>query len=112
VFLNPVVRRPTPGLTTVKTVAPKRVGVDERKGNKMSPELKMLFRYTEMEKELKVISKWFLRNHGGPEVDADDVEDAALRSLTNAMADRRSLIGKQMREIEDYAAKNGVAVPE
>lgn len=77
-----------------------------------SAETNMVNRYNEMAKELRTISKWFHKNHGGPEVNADDVEDATLRSLTNAMAERRSTLGKQMREIEDYAAKNSIELSE
>ncbi len=78
----------------------------------MTAETRMINRYTEMKKEIKIISKWFHKNHGGPEVNADEVEDATLRSMTHAMAGRRSAIGQEMLEIEKFANKNKIELPE
>jgi hypothetical protein len=75
-------------------------------------EQRMTERYTAMMQELRIIAKWFNQNHGGPDVNADDVEDATLRSLTFAMSERRGTIGKQMIEIENFAAKNKIELPE
>ena len=78
----------------------------------ITAEERMVKRYSEMQKELRTISKWFHKNHGGPEVTADDIEDDTLRILTVAMSDRRNNVGQQMREIENFSDKNRIELPE
>ena len=77
-----------------------------------SAETQMVERYVKLQKELRTISKWFHKNHGGPEVTADDVEDDTLRCLTVAMSERRATVGVQMLEIEKFAYKNHIELPE
>ena len=77
-----------------------------------SAETQMVERYVKLQKELRTISKWFHKNHGGPEVTADDIEDDTLRILTVAMSDRRNNVGQQMREIENFSDKNRIELPE
>lgn len=75
-------------------------------------ELRTIDRYTALMQELRVIAKWFNRVHGGPDIDANEVEDAELRSITRGMIARRSECGTDIRDIEKYAAANSIELPE
>lgn len=60
------------------------------------------FKVTELEAELRTIAKWFNKTHGGPEIGENDLAEMGieLRTLTVAMLDRRSAVGKKLREYE------------
>lgn len=79
----------------------------------MSAQAEMTKTYSELQKEIKIISKWFYKTHGGPDIAGKDIagKDAAAQTLavvTDAMCAWRESVGKRMLEIEKFAEVNRI----
>lgn len=58
----------------------------------------------ELNKELRVIAKWFSKTHGGPAISDEHLAEMEpeLRTITQAMIDRRGVVAKEIADWEKH----------